>query len=291
MGHFLKSKRDSSWSIVTEGCQGLYGASSLECPCFILLILLGVASISWDALSHLSCIAAIQNPKHQDRRAFGVIIQGYHCHFTNEETEAQREKGTCPRSQHHWWQEGPESGFLVSDAVSFILMHFTIPLSQFVESIVRLRPYKAPSSHTLASWQAGRMVLPSPSQVGETEAQASDDHMANPRQIWDRNSSSMIPCLGFSHFFLFLPPPPTLASPRQWRTGVTSLKPPCQEHLQCSAKGSIAGYQGKQMCIPLSTWKSNTEQVLSRRCCSTMGGAQTLKSERPGFESQHKATH
>lgn len=105
--------------------------------------------------------------------------------------------------------------------------------------------------------------MPSPSWVGETKAQASDGHVANMCQSWDRNSNGMIlshwkqgpPC-----FFLLPPPLTALASPRQWRTGAYAPKPPCQ----CSAKEQNIGSQGKsEQLVPLSTSKRATEQVCS----------------------------
>lgn len=82
------------------GVMGIHhGESSLECSCFILL---GADRVSLDTLSHLSYLAAIQNPKHQDEdeRGFGRTIQGRCCHFTNEDIETQREKWICPRPQN-----------------------------------------------------------------------------------------------------------------------------------------------------------------------------------------------
>lgn len=105
---------------------------------------------------------------------------------------------------------------------------------QCVGSIGHSVLYKALSSHTLSFQQPeGGRVLPSPSQGGETEAQASDGHVANPCRSGDRKSNGMILCLGPLGLSLPSPPLHTPAWPRRWRTGARAPKPPCR----CSAEG------------------------------------------------------
>lgn len=57
---------------------------------------------------------------------------------------------------------------------------------------------------------------------------------------------------------------------------IDSCNPPYQESLQCSTEKQNRGYQGKQMLIPLSTWKEDAKQVLSQRHSGTVGWAQTI---------------
>lgn len=136
-----------------------------------------------------------------------MIIQADHSHFTNEETEAQRErdlpKATAP--------SGVKGTGIWVPGLKYSVLH-PLPLPphlDFVRAVV-LGPLQS-SVITyiifLTTWKMGVRVLLSPSEVEETEAQTQEGHMANPRQRWDRNSNSRIPasscCL---HLFLWPPP-------------------------------------------------------------------------------------
>lgn len=174
------------------------------------------------------------------------------------------------------WDLGSWSQIQCSPSPSTVLS----PHLDFVGSVV-LSPLQS-SVITyiifLTTWKMGARVLLSPSEVEETETQAQEGHMANPRQRWDRNSDSRIPASSCS---LLLPWPlkthghmsPSLEG------SVSYPDPPCQKPLLCSAgEGWSTRYWRKANARSLSIWKGDTQQVLSQRP-GTVGGAKPKASK------------
>ena len=161
----------------------------------------------------------------------------------------------------------------------------------FVGSVVHLVLYKAPLSIRFPTDNLEGGIFPSITS-GDPEVKGREGHLANPCEQRDRNSDSrystgVLPCFFLAPppwvppcFFLSLPPWPPLASQAQWRTGINRPKPPCQEHLWCSAEEQNPGYPEKPNDHPQSTWMKGTKKVLSWH----VGGAQSLQPERPSFE-------
>lgn len=223
MDRFQKSKLNSSWSTITEdrGPRRVmviyHRGSDLECIWFILF---RVAGVSWDAFSHLSCpqspelphCLAIQNPKHQNGRALECSHPRTSLSFGKWGNWGP-ERG--PRPQHHWWEEGLTSGFLISRPVFSFLTHCPMSLSWCCGVCSALGPLQNPvigSTILLTTWKTESIALSITSR-GNWGPGAARPH-GKPMPEQDTNLAFRIPCLGSS---LLLPAPTSSA-----HSGVTT---------------------------------------------------------------------